>query len=286
MDDSRSDRTPMDIQKIAAFSHRNQGGNPAGVVISDQMPHESTMLSIAADIGFSETAFLTRLADGWRIRYFSPEIEVPFCGHATIASGAELGNRLGEGTYKLYLNNAEISVDVAESPSGQILASLQSPATMSSPAPQAFIDTALGLLNIDTSDINPDFPIRFASAGARHLILMLNERRTLAQMNYDFEQMKALMLSHDVVTVSLLWPESDQLIHSRNAFAAGGVFEDPATGAAAAALGGYLRDIDWQGSSRFEILQGEDMGSPSRLIVEYGPEPGAGVKVTGEARYL
>ena len=48
--------------------------------------------------------------DGWRVRYFAPEIEVPFCGHATIALGAVLGERFGEGRYKLYLNDSEISV--------------------------------------------------------------------------------------------------------------------------------------------------------------------------------
>jgi predicted PhzF superfamily epimerase YddE/YHI9 len=52
-----------------------------------------------------------------------------------------------------------------------------------------------------------------------------------------------------LVTISLLWNESDEVFHSRNAFASGGVYEDPATGAAAAALAGYLRDIGWQGKS-------------------------------------
>ena len=276
----------MNVQKIAAFSLRGKGGNPAGVVIADQMPHESTMLSIAADIGYSETAFLCQLSDGWRIRYFSPEIEVPFCGHATIASGAELGSRLGAGTYKLYLNDAEIDVTVETTAYDQILVSLQSPATASEPAPREFVDEAMRLLGLHDDDIDPNFPIRFASAGAKHLIIVLKDRQRLAEMDYEFEPMKALMLSQEVITISLLWPDSDAMFHSRNAFAAGGVFEDPATGAAAAALGGYLRDIDWRGNNKIEVLQGEDMGSPSRLIVEFTSHPGASVKVTGQARYI
>jgi len=106
-------------------------------------------------------------------------------------------------------------------------------------------------------------------------------------MEYQFEPTKSLMLEEDLATISLLWPESDQRFHSRNPFAAGGVYEDPATGAAAAALAGYLRDIVWQqGTGRFEIRQGEDMGCPSRLYVEYTSEPGASVKVAGETRFI
>jgi PhzF family phenazine biosynthesis protein len=64
------------------------------------------------------------------------------------------------------------------------------------------------------------------------------------------------------------------------------VYEDPATGAAAAALAGYLRDIKWQGGNSFGILQGNYMGSPSRLSVEYSEMAGDGIKVTGETRYI
>ena len=105
-------------------------------------------------------------------------------------------------------------------------------------------------------------------------------------MKYPFEQVKALMAEQGLVTISLLWRDSNELFHSRNAFAAGGVYEDPATGAAAAALAGYLRDIQWQGKSEFTILQGEDMGVPSRLLVKYGPEIGESVTVRGEVRHI
>ncbi len=90
----------MNILKIAAFADDNKGGNPAGVVICDEMPEEKEMFGIAKQLGYSETAFLKPFKDGWRIRYFSPEIEVPFCGHATIAIGAVLGDRFGEGVYQ------------------------------------------------------------------------------------------------------------------------------------------------------------------------------------------
>jgi PhzF family phenazine biosynthesis protein len=94
------------------------------------------------------------------------------------------------------------------------------------------------------------------------------------------------MMEKNLITISLLWQESDSVFHSRNAFAAGGVYEDPATGAAAAALAGYLRDIGWQGKNEFVILQGEDMGVPSRLMVKYAPQVGGSVAVSGEVRYI
>ena len=102
----------MEILRIAAFSLNNKGGNPAGVVICNEMPTEKEMLKTAKQVGYSETAFLKHEKDGWRIRYFAPEMEVPFCGHATIASGAALGERFGAGVYKLFLNQGEISVTI------------------------------------------------------------------------------------------------------------------------------------------------------------------------------
>ena len=99
-------RTPMtltvnDIQRLAAFHDRGAGGNPAGVAIVESMPDESTMRALAAEIGYSETAFASPEGDAWRVRYFSPESEVPFCGHATIALGAALAAREGDATFEL-----------------------------------------------------------------------------------------------------------------------------------------------------------------------------------------
>lgn len=98
----------MDVLRIAAFSDGETGGNPAGVMIADSLPQATDMQRIAADVGFSETAFAAPKGDGWRVRYFSPESEVPFCGHATIALGAALAMRNGDGTYRLALNDADI----------------------------------------------------------------------------------------------------------------------------------------------------------------------------------
>ncbi|MBI5951300.1 MAG: PhzF family phenazine biosynthesis protein [Chloroflexi bacterium] len=276
----------MEVLKLAAFSRDGQGGNPAGVAFCDEMPTDTEMLKIAKEIGYSETAFLVKQEDGWRVRYFAPEMEVPFCGHATIALGAALGERFGEGGYKLFLNQGEISARAEKSATGTFSATLQSPETWSKDAPVEYVDKILAAFNLGRDNLDPRFPIRFAFAGAKHLILVAKDRKTLADMSYPFDLVKALMAEEGLVTISLLWQESEELFHSRNAFASGGVYEDPATGAAAAALAGYLRDINWQGKKAFTILQGEDMGMPSRLLVQYNSKAGESISVSGEVRYI
>jgi PhzF family phenazine biosynthesis protein len=185
----------------------------------------------------------------------------------------------------LILNDSVISVRAEKSGNG-FTATLRSPKTHSEGAPREYVDKVLASFNLTTADLNLNFPVRFANAGAKHLILVLKERKTLADMKYPFDEVRDLMNQQRLVTISLLWNESDEVFHSRNAFASGGVYEDPATGAAAAALAGYLRDIDWHGKSEFTILQGEDMGVPSRLLLKYGPQIGESVSVSGEVRNI
>ena len=276
----------MAIQRIAAFTYQGTGGNPAGVVIGEKMPSDDDMLKIAKEVGYSETAFLQKKGEGWRIRFFAPEIEVPFCGHATIASGAVLGEQFGLGVYKLYLNKGKISIEVSQSDNGVFTTTLQSPNTQSNAAPQALITKLFTIFNFSANDVNNYFPIRIASAGANHLIVVLNNQQALSNMSYDYDKLKALMLAHELITINLLWRESKQLFHSRNPFPPGGVYEDPATGAAAAAFAGYLRDIGYDCENRLEILQGHDMGVPSRLLVNFSDSMGEGVYVAGETRVI
>jgi PhzF family phenazine biosynthesis protein len=276
----------MEILRIAAFSHEGRGGNPAGVVICGRMPPESSMLETAREVGYSETAFLAPQDGGWRTRYFAPEMEVAFCGHATIASAAVLGERFGEGSYRLHINGGDITVSASRAPSGVMTAALTSPMTSSEPAPPEYVRRVLGAFGLSWEHRDPAYPVRFAFAGIRHLILVLKERKTLSGMAYDFPVLKALMMEQELITVDLVWVESFSLLHSRNPFPPGGVYEDPATGAAAAALAGYLRDIGWKGGTGFDILQGEDMGCPSRLSVRFTLEKGEGVQVSGETRRI
>ena len=76
------------LYRRTAFTNNPSGGNPAGVWIGETLPTIEVMQRIAKDVGYSETAFVAPASGPQRtIRYYSPEMEVPFCGHATIATG-------------------------------------------------------------------------------------------------------------------------------------------------------------------------------------------------------
>jgi PhzF family phenazine biosynthesis protein len=279
-----------EVERIAAFSDGPQGGNPAGVWIGSALPPEATMQRIAHEIGYSETAFAAPLGDGWRVRYFSPESEVPFCGHATIALGAALAARHGDGVYPLTLNDAAITVEGRRSagPGGTVLSSaaLQSPPTRSAPAPAPVVEHALALFGYRAEDLDPRIPPALAHGGAGHLVLALRSRALLAAMRYELDAGRRFMRQLGIVTVVLAWAESDTVFHTRNPFASGGVYEDPATGAGTAALAGYLRELGWPHGGAIDIVQGEDMGMRSRLRADIGPEQGASIRVSGTARPL
>lgn len=275
----------MNIQKIAAFSDGNNGGNPAGVLISDQLPESAVMQAIAKDVGFSETAFAEPIEGAYKVRYFSPESEVPFCGHATIALGAALALAYGDTVFTLQLQEAIITVEGKRN--GDVIsASLQSPPTHSKAADADIVTQALELFALSPNDLNPKIPPALANGGADHLILCLNSREALSQMAYDLDAGRAFMNKYGLVTVLLGFAETPQLFHTRNPFASGGVYEDPATGAATAALAGYLRDIDWPHNGVIDIVQGEDMGIRSLLKAEILPEPGSSIRVSGTARLM
>ncbi len=275
----------MDVQRIAAFCHGATGGNPAGVVLCETLPSSERMQAVAAEVGYSETAFAAPDGDGWRVRYFAPAMEVPFCGHATIALGAALALAHGNGGYALQLNDARITVEGTQD-GGALTAALQSPATQSAAAPPGLVAAALALFSYTTSDLDPRLPPAIAAAGARHLVLGLARRQSLAGMRYDLERGRRLMAEAGVVTICLVHAETNRLFHARNPFAAGGVYEDPATGAAAAALAGYLRDLGWPHGGAIDIAQGDDMGVPSRLQAQIGATRGESIRVSGAARLI
>ncbi|MEM9387028.1 MAG: PhzF family phenazine biosynthesis protein [Pseudomonadota bacterium] len=278
----------MEVQRFAAFSQGDEGGNPAGVVLLREAATEAAMAQVAAQVGYSETAFaFPQDASGkqWRVRYFSPESEVPFCGHATIALGAVLGQRGGAGTYTLTLNDATVTVD-AEGGHDRMIATLTSPPTRSREVAAEELQAALSLFSLTASDLDPRLAPARIHGGADHLVLPLKSRTTVAGMHYSLAEGRELMRRHGWVTVMLVFIEHDQTFIARNAFASGGVLEDPATGAAAAAFAGYLRDQAWPHGGAFKIRQGEDMGSPSLIEVALGDTPGSGVSVSGEVRMI
>ncbi len=113
-------------------------------------------------------------------------------------------------------------------------------------------------------------------------MLAVADLSRLNALDYDFDRLKALLLREGLTTLQLVWRESAVVFHARNPFPVGGVVEDPATGAAAAALGGYLREAGLvEAPAAILVRQGEAMGRPSRLKVEI-PVKG-GIIVSGTA---
>lgn len=271
----------MDVQRIAAFTDTPDGGNPAGVVLDASNLDDGRMLQIAAEVGYSETAFLVARTRGeFDVRYFSPLAEVPFCGHATIGAAVALAERDGPGELLLHTRAGDVRVRTRVG-DGRALATLTSVPAHAEDASAADVDEALELLGWAREELDPELPPRLGFAGARHLILAAATRERLADLDYDFEGLKAYMLERDLTTVQLVWREAPLVFHARDPFPVGGVVEDPATGAAAAALGAYLRDIEQvEPPARIEIHQGHDMGRPSLLLVDV-PAGRPEIDVTG-----
>lgn len=280
---STSSRTTRDVLRYAAFSNDPAGGNPAGVVLDASGMTAEEMLGTAAQVGYSETAFLTPYDGQFEVRYFSPLAEVTFCGHATIASAVAHAERHGEGRLTYLTGAGRVDVTTSRRPDGSWQATLTSVPPRTASLGEDARRELLGALGWSATDLDPALPTRVAYAGAWHPILAVRTRARLSDLSYDFAALGALMARHDWTTVALVWRESPTVFHVRNPFPPGGVVEDPATGAAAAAFGGYLREGGHVSVPvAITVLQGADLGRPSVLTV--GIQPGdQGIDVTGRA---
>ncbi|MFM9594283.1 PhzF family phenazine biosynthesis isomerase [Streptomyces scabiei] len=275
------------VLRYAAFTDDPAGGNPAGVVLDASGLDDAAMLAIAAEVGYSETAFVTAADEAARrfgVRYFSPLAEVAFCGHATVALAVALAERLGPGEVLFDTLAGEIPVATSvDASDGAARATLTSVPADSRPATAAERDAALEALGWSDGDLDPALPPHVAFGGVRHLVLAAGSRARLADLAYDFDALADVMRRHDWTTVHLVWRESPDRFHARDPFPVGGVVEDPATGAAAAAFGGYLRTLGLvTAPATVTIRQGEDMGRPSDLCLDVSPgDPRS--RVTGQA---
>jgi PhzF family phenazine biosynthesis protein len=276
------------ILRYTAFSTDPAGGNPAGVVLDAGALGADRMLAIAAEIGYSETAFVTgREGDEGRtldVRYFSPKAEVSFCGHATVATAVALAERIGAGDLLFRTPAGEVPVHVAAGEDGTLRATLTSVDPSVEEPDASVVAKALAALRWDAAELDPALPPRIAYAGARHLVLAAATRARLAALDYDFDRLAALMTSLDLTTLQLVWRESATVYHVRDPFPVGGVVEDPATGAAALAFGAYLRELG-PVPEVLTLHQGDDLGRPGVLTVELR-NGDARVRVSGEATVI
>ncbi|MFJ4557703.1 PhzF family phenazine biosynthesis protein [Streptomyces massasporeus] len=275
----------MEILRYVAFSTDPKGGNPAGVVLDASGADDAAMLATAAEVGYSETAFVVDPGDGTLdVRYFSPLAEVSFCGHATIATAVAHAERHGTGRLHLRTQAGPVTVTTDRADDGTLVATLVSVAPRTVPLEEADFTELLAILGWSTEDLDPALPPRVAFAGAWHPVLATASRDRLADLDYDMAALGDLMARRDWTTIDLVLRESPTVFHARNPFPPGGVTEDPATGAAAAAFGGYLRELELVPTpTTLTIHQGVDMGRPSTITVTVPADPHSGIGVTGTA---
>ncbi|MFB7844512.1 PhzF family phenazine biosynthesis protein [Microbacterium sp. NPDC056052] len=276
-----------EILRYAAFADAPEGGNPAGIVLGAAALTDAEMLRIAADVGYPETAFLLSSAtvDGvrrHRIRYWSPAAEVPFCGHATVATAVVLAEREGPGAMVFDTSVGEVAITATSVADGVEVSFTSVEPTVRALDPQV-LDETLELLSLRTEDLDAAFPPREAFAGNWHPVLVLADPEIFHQFRFAPEPVAELMLAQGWTgTITVLHALSDREFLARNIFPVARITEDPATGSAAAATGAYLRAIDRVPEGRVvRIHQGAHVGRPSLLTVTI---PGSGgIVVTGGA---
>ena len=276
------------VLRYTAFADDPEGGNPAGIVLDASTLDDAAMQAIATEVDYSETAFVTgRQGDLRTVRYFSPISEVPFCGHATIATAVAIAEREGPGIVRFATPVGEISIETRDDGNG-LRAAFTSVDTEVAHFPEFALDALLELIGVDRTNLDERYPPRLASAGAWHPIIVIADSHVFDDFRFDPGAMRAFIDAQGwPLTIAVLHRVSDAAegalhFEARNIFPVGRIAEDPATGSAAAAVGGYLRGIGAvRPPARVVIEQGRHVGRPGRLVVDI-PEQG-GIVVSGRA---
>jgi PhzF family phenazine biosynthesis protein len=273
----------MEILRYAAFSGDPSGGNPAGIVLDATELDDATMQRIAADIGYSETAFLIPTGPATaRVRYFAPIAEVPFCGHATVASAVARAERVGVGPLTLDSAVGPIEVGTTNSADGLVATLVSVPPSLTELSAD-LTAALLAALRLTPDDLDAGLPIRVSFSGNHHPIVGV-PLTVLDRLDHDQPALATLMADNDWrATVAVVSRVSETEFEARNPFPPGGVREDPATGSAAAALGGYLRALGLvDPPARITVRQGRHVGRPGLLTVDI-PTGEGGIAVSGRA---
>ncbi|MFD4421457.1 PhzF family phenazine biosynthesis protein [Agromyces sp. NPDC058484] len=272
------------ILRYAAFTADAAGGNPAGVVLDAAALSGEQMQGIAADVDYSETAFITGFeGDSHHIRYFSPLAEVPFCGHATIATAVALAERDGPGLIRFATAVGEIQIQTRIDADGQVRAAFTSVEPAVADFPPGVLDSLLGLLGLTSAELDDRYPARVAFAGNWHPIIVVADARSFDAFTFDPGAVRRMMDDNGWSgTVTVLHALGEREFEARNLFPVGRITEDPATGSAAASLGGYLRELGLvTPPARVIVRQGRHVGRPSALTIDI-PFTG-GMTVSGTA---
>lgn len=255
----------MELYTVDAFTDVPLGGNPAGVALfQDKLPDEAEMRRVAAQVGYSETAFLRRIApDRFEVRYFTPVEEVALCGHATVGSFSLLlqkGLIEGGRTYIAQTGAGDIRVDIA---AGLVWLDMAVPKELGqlSDADASALLSMYGLEEGAFATLHP----AMVDTGLPDIMMPLANPALLAALKPDMEAISALSKRFNVTGVHAFALASDG-VHCRNFAPLYGIDEESATGTSNGALTYYLyRRGLVQPDATNLFIQGEAMGKPSKI---------------------
>ena len=303
----------VEVLRLTAFSSDPKGGNPAGVVLDARSLSDERMQEIAAEVGYAETAFVTAPPSPEQpgrmgIRYFSPTAEVPFCGHATVATAVAIADGLGgssipapaDGAFLFETAVGEVRIttrrgaavpgdgsrDRAGAGEGTVASFTSIEPVVTELRPDV-LDRLLALLGLTEGDLDSTQPPRLSFAGNTHPVVVVADPERFDALTFDPHAARVLMDEQGwagTITVAHSRGRADSPAEyeARNIFPVGTMNEDPATGSAAAALGAYLRALGLvQPPERVLIRQGRHVGRPGLLTVDV-PAAG-GIVVSGTA---
>jgi trans-2,3-dihydro-3-hydroxyanthranilate isomerase len=275
----------LPFHTLDVFTRDTFGGNPLGVFPDTAHLPTELMQRIAGEMNLSETVFLgpPETPEGSaRVRIFTPKVEIPFAGHPTVGTAIFLAGRLatpaaaarGEVSLVLEENVGPVPVDVRFEEGRPVFARFTT-AKLSEhhPSPLSHTDLA-AMVGLEVSDVCPDgMPAEMVSCGLPYHIIPVRSVDAVRRAVLDlavWRQFLAGTWAHHVYLVCLDAEGDDADVRVRMFAPGSGVPEDPATGSAAAALGGYLAALDGCEGGRLAWVaeQGIEMGRPSLLHVE------------------
>lgn len=284
---------------VDAFAERLFGGNAAGVVIimeGESFPTNDIMLKVAAELRYSETAFVKLLGDNrFKIRFFTPVAEVELCGHATIGAFHALleeGMVERDSVYEVETLQGVLGVEVKEN--GSILMDMAKPQLYEYIKDKDAVDELYSIMGLQRADghgvcnVNPQLYLhpRIVSTGLRDIMLPVANEEELYKVAPDFAALAELSKRYNVVGVHAFTCNSkDGRVHARNFAPLYGIDEEAATGTSNGALACYLFDYGIvAGYQTVNVIQGEKMGRPSLISAQILLRGGElSVKVGGRA---
>ena len=276
---------------VDAFTTEPLAGNVAGVVPDATGLTDDQLARIAAELGASETAFVTPASaasdgfeTGYRIRYFTPSAEVDLCGHATVAAFTVLFDDgvIDTGEHPIHTNAGRFTVSVTDA--GRVWMRQDAPSVDPVDADLDRFATALGVDPAALRDVGADLPVAVASTGLPFLVVPVNFFERLGEADPDDEAIERLSAEFDAAGVYAFTfdaLEGDSTLHGRAFVPSLGISEDPVTGTASGAVGGYLRHVDaFDGDEPDEMAfeQGHFLDRPGHVRVRVEED---GVRVGG-----